>query len=107
MGFTECGEIEKLRLPLNDEGNPKGFCFIQYKDRKGVEAALKFDGEQYSGRRLSVRMAGDKAEGKGKGKDGGKADRDPELTVFVRGLPFATDEATLRKDFTECGEIKS
>merc|ERR1712039_219498 len=30
-----------------------------------------------------------------------------ENTVFVRGLPFATTEETLKKDFAECGEIIS
>merc|ERR1711877_85815 len=39
------------------------------------------------------------------GKDGGKG-RD-ENTVFVRGLPFATTEEALKKDFAECGEIVS
>merc|ERR1712228_737849 len=44
-------------------------------------------------------------KGKGKGKDG--KDRDNENTVFVRGLPFATTEEALNKDFAECGEIVS
>lgn len=52
-----------------------------------------------------VRMEGgdptEKGKGKGKkGKDGGN-----ENTVFVRGLPFATTEEALNKDFGECGEI--
>merc|ERR1712151_1035712 len=29
-----------------------------------------------------------------------------EQTVCVKGLSFETDEATLRKDFAECGEIE-
>merc|ERR1712187_59231 len=29
------------------------------------------------------------------------------MGVFVRGLPFATTEETLKKDFAECGEIVS
>merc|ERR1712232_1267585 len=37
------------------------------------------------------------------GKDGGGN----ENTVFVRGLPFATTEEALNKDFGECGEIVS
>merc|ERR1719157_365483 len=49
------------------------------------------------------------AKGKGKkGKDGGgKGGHDNENTVFVRGLPFATTEESLTKDFAECGEIVS
>merc|ERR1712217_531166 len=90
--FSECGEIEKMNLPLNDEGKPRGIAFITYKTKEGVDAALKFDGDDYGGRTLKVNRAGGKGE-KGKGK-GNK-----EFEVFVGGLPFAVEEATLRKDF--------
>jgi len=52
-----------------------------------------------------VRMeGGDPAakKGKSKGKGGNN-----DLTVFVRGLPFATTEEALNKDFAECGEVVS
>merc|ERR1712050_800647 len=39
------------------------------------------------------------------GKEGGKGGHDNENTAFVRGLPFATTEEALTKDFAECGEI--
>jgi len=54
-----------------------------------------------------VRMEGGDptAKGKGKGKKGGRGNND--LTVFVRGLPFACTEEQLNKDFAECGEMVS
>jgi len=109
--FTECGEIETLRMPLNEEGKPKGFAFVTYKDQASIDKALKFDGEQYAGRYLQVNMAGQKDDkGKGKGKDKAKDGKskhqqNSELTAFVRGLPFTTEEEALRKDFAECGTI--
>jgi len=58
-----------------------------------------------------VRMEGGDPTAKGKGKKGkdggGKGGHDNENTVFVRGLPFATTEEALNKDFGECGEILS
>merc|ERR1719247_3914299 len=48
---------------------------------------------------------GDPSKGKSKGK--GKGGHDNENTVFVRGLPFATTQEALNKDFGECGEIVS
>merc|ERR1719247_54761 len=48
---------------------------------------------------------GDPSKGKSKGK--GKGGHDNENTVFVRGLPFATTEEALKKDFGECGEMVS
>merc|ERR1712196_310026 len=68
--FEECGEIVSLRLPKNEEGKPRGIAFIEYKDKESCEKAIKFDGEQYAGRSLKVKMAGDPPDSKGKGKDG-------------------------------------
>jgi len=119
--FGDCGEISKFHMPLNDEGKPRGIAFITYETKDGVSAAMKFDGDDYAGRTLKVNLAGQKPEkgkgdkGKGKGdkgkgkenKGGGKGDKgNDELTVFVRGLPWSTDEETLKKDFGECGEIE-
>merc|ERR1712087_719373 len=70
--FAECGEIERLTLPLNDEGKPKGIGFIKYKIEEGVDAALKFDSTEYGGRTINVSKAGEGGkgkDGKGKGKD--------------------------------------
>merc|ERR1712217_994180 len=117
--FAECGDIEKLNMPKNEEGNSKGIAFIKFATKEGFDAAVKFDNTEYGGRTIFVSKAG---EGKGKGKDGkgkdgkgkdgkgkgkdGKSERDNEFTVFVRGLPFSVEEAALNKDFTECGEIE-
>jgi len=91
----------------------KGIAFITYKSKAGVDKALEFDGTEYAGRTLKVNCAkgngkGDKGKGKSKGEKGkGKGgDRNDELTVFVRGLSFDLDEATIRKDFEECGEVE-
>merc|ERR1712000_687602 len=68
--FAECGEIETLRMPLNEEGQCKGIAFIKYKNKEGCDKAKEFDATDYGGRTIYVSMAG---EGKGKdGKDKGK-----------------------------------
>merc|ERR1712032_1554150 len=92
--FAECGEIERLNMPKNDEGRPKGIAFITLTTDAGVEAALKYNETDYGGRTLRVNKAGDRPP---KGDD--------EMTVFVRGLPWSCEQETLRKDFAECGEI--
>merc|ERR1712032_1110152 len=103
--FEDCGEIANFRMPLNDEGACRGIAFCEYATKEGVEKALKFDQTEYGGRTLSVRMSGDdKGKGKGKGKDG-KGKGNKEFEVFIGGLPFATTEGALKKDFAECGDI--
>mmetsp|Transcript_53864 Transcript_53864/g.136769 ORF Transcript_53864/g.136769 Transcript_53864/m.136769 type:complete len:336 (-) Transcript_53864:90-1097(-) len=82
--FSECGEIVDLKLMMDMEtGKSKGIAFITYSDEAGFQAALKFDGKEYAGRKLNISKAnstGGKSKGKGKGKDGkgkGKGKFDP------------------------------
>merc|ERR1712110_499837 len=91
--FTECGEIEKLNMPMNEEGKPRGIAFVKFTTQEGFDAALKFDNTEYGGRTIFVSKAGEGGKGKGKdgkgkdgkGKDGkGKDGGGNELTVFVR-----------------------
>merc|ERR1712196_28259 len=92
--FAECGEIEKMNMPMNEEGKPRGFAFIKYKTQEGFDAALKFDNTEYGGRTIFCGRAGEgKGKGKdGKGKDGKSKGADNENTAFVRGLPFSVEE---------------
>jgi len=75
--FGDCGEIVTLRMPLNEEGSCKGFCFIKYTDEEGMKKALAFNETDYGGRTIYCSDAAIKPEGKGKGKDGkGKDGKD-------------------------------
>merc|ERR1712003_606038 len=67
--FAECGEIANFRMPLNDEGQPRGIAFIEFKDKDACDKALKLNESDMDGRWLSVKMSGD---GKGNDKDGKK-----------------------------------
>jgi len=105
-------------LPKNEEGKPKGIAFVTYETQAGVDAALKYDGDEYGGRTLKVNMASDKRDkgkgdkgkgkGKGKGKDGkgkGKEERNDELTVMIKGLSWELTRDKVETDFAECGAI--
>jgi len=109
--FAECGEIERLSMPINDEGQPKGFAFITYANKAGVDAALKFDGDDYGGRTLKVNVAGAKGSGKGqkgKGEKGkGKGKGNPEFEIFVRNLGSDAQDETVKAAFAGCGDIES
>eukprot|EP00927_Polykrikos_kofoidii_P061320 TRINITY_DN56164_c0_g1_i1.p1 TRINITY_DN56164_c0_g1~~TRINITY_DN56164_c0_g1_i1.p1 ORF type:complete len:484 (+),score=90.86 TRINITY_DN56164_c0_g1_i1:89-1453(+) len=98
--FSECGEIVHMSMPLNDDGRPQGVAFITYKTREGVLAALKYNGEEYGTRILTVNIAG---------KTGarGTARGDPALEIFVKGFSSFTTDAEVREAFSACGEIQS
>jgi len=75
--FGECGEVVTLRMPLNDEGTCKGFAFIKYADKEGMDKAMAFNETDYGGRTIYCSDAAIKPEGKGKdGKGKGKDVKD-------------------------------
>lgn len=65
--FEECGEIERMNMPKNAEGNFRGLAFVTFAAAEGFEAALKYDSSDFDGRTMYVSAAAD--GGKGKGKD--------------------------------------
>jgi len=97
---TECGEIERMSMPLGDDGRPRGSAFITFKTRAGVDNALRYDGEEYGSRRLTVRIAGKIGE---RGRDRG----DAELEVCLKGLENGVEDDKLRDEFAKCGGIAS
>jgi len=117
--FAECGEVADLKLLMDKEtGKSRGIAFITMADKKGFDAALAFDGEDYAGRKLNVSVAtsggengkGKAGKGKGKGKDGkgkgkGKTKTKPDgcTSVVVKGLSYEVTEEDLNKCFKACG----
>eukprot|EP00746_Dinoflagellata_sp_MGD_P032489 gnl/MRDRNA2_/MRDRNA2_17734_c0_seq1.p1 gnl/MRDRNA2_/MRDRNA2_17734_c0~~gnl/MRDRNA2_/MRDRNA2_17734_c0_seq1.p1 ORF type:complete len:381 (+),score=123.11 gnl/MRDRNA2_/MRDRNA2_17734_c0_seq1:50-1144(+) len=54
--FSKRDEIQRLDMPVKDDGTYKGIAFITYKSEKGMKAALKFNGKEYEGRFLRVNV---------------------------------------------------
>ena len=53
--FQPCGEINQLRFVYEpNKVKFKGFCYIDFKDHKGLVKALKFNGDFFEGRKLYV-----------------------------------------------------
>jgi len=112
--FSDCGTIENLRLLTDREtGRSRGMAFITFADAAGFEAALKFNGDDYGGRTLTVAKAEGKGggsikgKGKGKSKSGGKGPsvKPPGCTsIVVKGLAYEATEDELRGIFCRCGQ---
>jgi len=108
--FSECGEIDKIKLPKNEEGKSRGMAFVKFLTQEGVDAAMKFDNTDYGGRTIYVTKAGENTQGagkdgKGKGKGNPGGDRDNVLTVCIKGLAYSVEQETVRLDFVKFGEI--
>eukprot|EP00438_Fugacium_kawagutii_P026451 Skav202762 [mRNA] locus=scaffold326:142749:169873:+ [translate_table: standard] len=83
--FEECGPI--ARTGLMDLGR-KGIAFVTYESQEGVDAALKYDGDEYGGRTLK--------DGKGKG------DRNDDLTAVIKGLSWELTKDKIESDSGGC-----
>jgi len=130
--FSECGEITSLRLLTEKEtGRSRGMAFISFSTKSGLEAALKFNGDDYGGRTLTVAIASgqDRAAGGGGGKKGGskggrvtrgggkvnggkggKKGKGPKIrpdgctSVVLKGVSYEATEEDLQSLFQGCGQ---
>jgi len=53
--FKTCGDINQIRFVYEPQTNKfKGFCYIDFKEHKGLLKALKLNGSFFGGRKLYV-----------------------------------------------------
>merc|ERR1711920_230729 len=81
--FGECGDIVRLVMPLNDDGNAKGNAYIEFTSKSACDKALEFNNTEYGGRWVRVRMSGDRegsAEAKAKAKSKAAAEKPGKIT---------------------------
>ena len=48
--FADCGYIEKVHMPRDEQGNARGFAFIHFETRESVPFAENKSGENFNGR---------------------------------------------------------
>ncbi len=63
--FASAGEVTEVTIPRNDRGQSKGFGFVSFAERAGVDAALAMDGQQMDGRPLRINEARPREERQG------------------------------------------
>jgi len=63
--FSKCGEITRIRIATDREGDPKGFCHIEFANTTGAENAVTKNGEKLDGRSIRVDFSGAKAPSSG------------------------------------------
>merc|ERR1712194_782682 len=56
--FIECGEIDRLHMPMKAKEKCMGFAWVTFKTKEAVEKALIFNGDDYGGRKLVVEKSG-------------------------------------------------
>eukprot|EP00931_Biecheleriopsis_adriatica_P091518 TRINITY_DN653_c0_g1_i1.p1 TRINITY_DN653_c0_g1~~TRINITY_DN653_c0_g1_i1.p1 ORF type:complete len:637 (-),score=173.42 TRINITY_DN653_c0_g1_i1:167-2077(-) len=83
--FQDCGHIEEVRFPGQQEAGGKavkGIAFVVFDSQMAARRAVGLSGEKFKERRIKISPANEGVKGKGKGggkgKEDGKGSRDGE-----------------------------
>jgi nucleolin len=63
--FASCGKVIEIRIPLNEEGKPRGFAHIEFENEEACKKAIALSGNDLDGRSIKVDFS------QPKGGDGG------------------------------------
>eukprot|EP00511_Aplanochytrium_stocchinoi_P004821 CAMPEP_0204832598 /NCGR_PEP_ID=MMETSP1346-20131115/14284_1 /ASSEMBLY_ACC=CAM_ASM_000771 /TAXON_ID=215587 /ORGANISM="Aplanochytrium stocchinoi, Strain GSBS06" /LENGTH=208 /DNA_ID=CAMNT_0051964535 /DNA_START=143 /DNA_END=770 /DNA_ORIENTATION=+ len=106
-----CGNGEdsilNVRMPRwHDSNKPRGYAHVDFQSEEDLELALKLDGKTLGGRYLKI----SKANARGSKKTNTVAKEKQEIpegckTLFVKNLPYDTDEDSVEEAFARFGKI--
>ncbi|CAO3652839.1 unnamed protein product [Cunninghamella echinulata] len=100
--FEQAGTVASVRL-AKDRNSPsrnRGFCYVDFETKEGIEAAKKLNGEEFLGRALRI---DDATAAKPRQKDERYSPKSE--TCFVANLQLDLDEDALREAFESYGTI--
>ena len=69
--FSECGDIKDVRIPMGDDGRPRGFAHVEFESPEAAKKALEYNGENLDGRELRLDLSQAKGGSGGRGGRGG------------------------------------
>lgn len=71
--FAQCGKLHRFRMNRDERGKSRGSAFAGWTTSQSAADAVLFDGKEFQGSTLSVRMLADYDKEKGKDKGKGKS----------------------------------
>ncbi|GAA6026461.1 hypothetical protein JCM8202_005309 [Rhodotorula sphaerocarpa] len=104
--FGTHGALKGVRVPTDEQGQSKGFAFIEFEDEAAAQAALALNNHELKKRHISVTVAEKRAAGTAKA---GQIERRPEvenLGVRVRGLSSDTQEGLIQQAFEKIAPVR-
>ena len=107
----EYGKLRDIYLPSDNDGRPRGFCFVTFEEQKEAEAcALGMNGRKLDGRVVRCNIARPRPTNQPRRRDDrddrrGGDRRPPDGKIFVDGLPEDIKERELDDLFYRYGRI--
>jgi len=96
--FEEFGDVMDCFLPVDYDGNARGFGFIQMSDEDSLKAIEGMNGVVFDGRTLNVNKSLPKGQ-----RPAAAAPKETKL--YVGNLSWGTEEGALRELFGEYGSV--
>jgi len=53
--FANCGRIESIKLPKNEEGQGRGFAFVDFSSAEEAQAAIGLNGTTVGDKQINVK----------------------------------------------------
>ncbi|KAL8661077.1 MAG: hypothetical protein Q9202_005949 [Teloschistes flavicans] len=105
--FQKCGEIESIKLILDNRGLSKGFGYVNFTSTEAATAAIRgYDDQPFSGRRLTVQYAQPRTPNlkrdRNRNNDRTSA---PTRTLFIGNMAFDMSDRELNQLFREVRNV--
>jgi len=105
--FSQYGEVESARVPMNEEGRSKGFGFVKFFSSEDCAKVLSENEITMEGRTIRVNPSSSSRNPTKRVENRREFNQtNPQTnTLFVGGLSYYSTEETIKEFFEECGEV--
>ncbi|KAI4199989.1 MAG: hypothetical protein LQ350_004251 [Teloschistes chrysophthalmus] len=104
--FSKCGEIESIKLIMDNRGLSKGFGYVNFMTVDAASAAIRdYDNTPFSGRRLSVQYAKPRTPPTGAAGRPVNRANEPTRTLFIGNMSFDMSDRELNQLFREVRNV--
>ncbi|KZP31530.1 hypothetical protein FIBSPDRAFT_776202 [Athelia psychrophila] len=108
--FKTYGPVKDVRMAAEENGQSKGFAFVEFEDQKDAQAAVAANNYELKKRRIAVTLADSRVRARNRNMENqsglGRQAETRSRSVRVRGLPPATQEGLLQQTLEKHALIK-
>ncbi|KAG8747930.1 Splicing factor [Ceratobasidium sp. 414] len=106
--FGQFGAIKEIRLATDNEGNAKGYAFVEFEQESSASQALSMNNHELKKRRIAVTLADSRVHARHKIDESAGLTRKAEIrsrSLRVRKLPPGTTDGLLQQTFEKLAPV--
>ncbi|KAF8158295.1 hypothetical protein B0H34DRAFT_708196 [Crassisporium funariophilum] len=105
--FQTYGHVKDIRIALEENGNAKGFAFVEFEDPKEAQAALAANNHELKKRRMAVTLSDPRVRARHTSEIGlSRVSEARNRSVRIKNLPPATQEGLLQQVLEKIAPVK-